>query len=85
VARVYRTVIAVLNHAARTLRDGKRPWLMSAVPRIEPPDWHDRLPLCRLTWEHQDRLLVALPAHLVPMALLAASTGAREQEVCQLR
>jgi len=39
----------------------------------------------RLTWEQQDRLVAALPAHLVGPVLLALSTGARQHEITTLR
>ena len=85
VARCYRTTVAVLNHAARVLRDGNRPWLAIATPKIVAPDWGDARKPYRLTWREQDALFEALPAHLQCPALFAVATGAREQEVMSLR
>ncbi len=90
VARAYRTATAVLNHAARVLRDGNKPWLSQAVPKLIPPDWQDQLPPYRLTWQEQDTLLGILGAntrrkHLVAPVLFGLSTGARQQEICQLQ
>ncbi len=90
VARAYRTATAVLNHAARVLRDGNSPWLCQAVPKLTPPDWDDKLPPYRLTWEEQDRLLQVLAeskrrSHLVAPVLFGLSTGARQQEICQFQ
>jgi integrase len=85
VARVYRTVVAVLNHASRVLRDGNRPWLIHAVPKITAPDWRDKRQPYRLTWDDQDRLLQHCGEQLMPPVLFALATGAREQEVCALR
>lgn len=85
VKRTLGVVIAVLNHAAKVLRDGNRPWLETAVPRLEPPDWADGVQPYRLTWEEQDRLIGVLPKHLVDPALFSLATGAREQEVASLQ
>ena len=85
VARALRTVIAVLNYAARVLRDGNQPWLATAVPRIEQPDWGDSTQPVRLTWEEQDHLVAALPSHLVAPVLFAVWTGARQNEIVTLR
>lgn len=84
VERALRTVTAVLNYAARVLRDGNAPWLGQAVPKFVAPDWGQRKPF-RLSWEDQDRLTDALPYHLVPAVLFAVSTGARQAEVTTLR
>lgn len=85
VARAVRTVTAVLNLAARVLRDGARPWLETAVPRITAPDWNDRLAAHRLSWDEQDRLLGELAAHLVRPVAFGLWTGAREHEIVALR
>ncbi len=83
VARTLRTVTAVLNYAARVLRDGDRPWLGMAVPKLIAPDWGTRQPV-RLTWEEQDWLIEALPAALIAPVLFAVATGAREHEITTL-
>jgi len=85
VARAYRTVTAVLNYSARVLRDGNRPWLSYAVPKITAPDWNDQRPPYRLTWEEQDALIEVLADHLKMPTLFALATGAREQEVAGMR
>ena len=38
-----------------------------------------------LSWEEQQGLFQALPAHLARMCLFKVNTGCREQEVCSLR
>ncbi|MEA3275514.1 MAG: tyrosine-type recombinase/integrase [Pseudomonadota bacterium] len=85
IKRTLGVVTAVLNHAARVLRDGNMPWLSTAVPKLEAPDWNDQRPPYKLTWEEQDRLVSHLPTHLVAPALFSVATGAREQEVASLR
>lgn len=85
VKRTLAVVTAVLNHAARVLRDGNTPWLTTAVPKLQAPDWNDAKQPYRLTWEEQDRLISFLPAHLVGPALFSLATGAREQEVAALK
>lgn len=85
VGRAYRTITAVLNYAARSLRDGNRPWLTYAVPKISAPDWQDGRRPYRLTWREQDGLVEALPEHLRCPVRFALATGAREQEVVSLR
>ncbi len=85
VKRTIGVVVAVLNHAARVLRDGNRPWLEFAVPKIQPPDWKDAIQPYRLTWDEQDNLINRLPPHIRAAALFAVSTGAREQEIAFLR
>lgn len=84
VARALRTTSAVLNLAARVLRDGNQPWLGCAVPKLIAPDWGTRQPI-RITWDEQDRLIAALPALLVPPVLFALATGARQAEITTLR
>ncbi|MCP4410337.1 MAG: hypothetical protein GY807_21845, partial [Gammaproteobacteria bacterium] len=41
VDRTYHTLLSVLHHAARVLRDGNEPWLRYSVPKIVSPDWED--------------------------------------------
>lgn len=85
IKRTLGVVAAVLNHAARVLRDGNTPWLSMAVPKLEAPDWNDQRPPYKLTWEEQDRLVSHLPSHLIAPALFNLATGAREQEVASLK
>ncbi|PUB87022.1 MAG: hypothetical protein DBP02_01910 [gamma proteobacterium symbiont of Ctena orbiculata] len=87
-ARAYRTAVAVLNYAARVLRDGNKPWLATAVPKIVPPDWNDTLPPYPLGWDEQDKLVAKMnkttAKHLIAPTLFGVNTGAREQEICSL-
>jgi len=85
VKRTLGVVVAVLNHAARVLRDDNVPWLSVAVPKIQSPDWNDGKRPYKLTWEEQDDLFSRLPAHLRSAALFAIATGAREQEIASLK
>lgn len=85
VARTIDAATSVLNHAARVLRDGNRPWLWTAVPRLQAPDWGDKRKPYRMTWEEQDKLVAELPDHLSAPVLFSLATGAREQEVVSLR
>ncbi|MEW8200216.1 MAG: site-specific integrase [Candidatus Thiodiazotropha endolucinida] len=88
IARAYRTAVAVLNYAARVLRDGNQPWLTTAVPKITPPDWNDTLPPYPLDWAEQDRLIQQMDKktarHLIAPALFGIYCGPREQEICAL-
>ncbi len=80
-------VSAVLNRAARVWRteDGT-PWLEYAPPRLTRLSTKgQRGRPYPLSWVEQDRLVKALPRHLVDAALFAVNTGCREQEICQLR
>lgn len=85
VARAYRTTTAVLNYAARVLRQGNQPWLRTAVPKMTPPDWQDSRPPYRLTWTEQDTLAKQLADHLITPMLFGIATGAREKEIASLR
>lgn len=85
VAKVLSVVSTVLNYAARVLRDGPKPWLVTAPPKLVPPDWNDRRRPVQLTWEEQDRLVAELADHLVPPVLFALYTGARQGEIVSLR
>ncbi|MCU7933701.1 MAG: tyrosine-type recombinase/integrase [Candidatus Thiodiazotropha sp. (ex Dulcina madagascariensis)] len=89
IARTYRTLVAVLNYTARVMRDGNTPWLSTAVPKITPPDWNDRLPPYHLDWTEQDRLAKHMDKktarHLIAPMLFGINCGAREQEICALR
>lgn len=59
-------------------------WLLVA-PRIRLlPETDARKPY-PLNWEEQERLFAELPLHLREMALFAANTGCRDQEICQLK
>lgn len=85
IAKALSVIVTVLNHAARVLRDGPKPWLETAVPKLEAPDWNDKRRPIQLTWEEQDRLIAELLAHLVSPVLFALYTGARQEEIAALR
>lgn len=84
VTRALSTVVTVLNYAARVLRDGNVPWLTLTPPKISAPDWGERQPR-PISWEEQDRLIEALPDHLVGPVLFALATGARQAEITTLK
>ncbi len=75
----------ILNLAARKWRDEYGLTWLETPPILSMLEVDDsRLPY-PLSWEEQEFLLKALPAHLAPMALYKVNTGCREQEVAQLR
>ncbi|WP_295456077.1 tyrosine-type recombinase/integrase [uncultured Thiodictyon sp.] len=84
VGRAVRTASTVLRFAAAVLRDGHVPWLAVTPPKLRLPDWgtRQRRPI---TWEEQDRLIDALPEHLIGPVLFALATGARQAEITTLR
>lgn len=84
VGRTIQAVSTVLHFAAEVLRDGHQPWLATAPPKLRAPDWGSRQPR-PITWEEQDRLVAALPAHLVAPVLFALATGARQAEITTLQ
>jgi len=84
IKRILRIVTAVLNQAARVYRDGAHPWLQT-VPLLRAPNWNDERQAYPLSWKEQQALFDCLPTHLARMAGFALYTGARDQEVCQLR
>ncbi len=75
----------ILNLAARAWRDERGVTWLETAPLIAMARVTDAAKPYPLDWEEQRRLLAALPAHLVPMALFKVNTGTREQEVCRLR
>jgi len=80
-----KVVRRILNLAASEWLDEHGLTWLAAAPKIKLlPDLHKRLPY-PLTWEEQDALFSALPAHLAEMALFTVNTGCRDQEVCGLR
>lgn len=83
VGRALRTVSTVLHFAAEVLRDGNTPWLSLAPPKLRAPDWGSRQPR-PITWQEQDALVAALPAHLIGPVLFALATGARQAEITTL-
>ena len=80
-------VSTVLNRAASVWRDEHgRPWLSQAPAKISRMSLKGKQAKAYpLTWTEQDRLVKALPGHLVGPVLFAVNTGCREQEICRLR
>ena len=85
VERTLHTVSAVLNYAARVLRDGNKPWLITQPPKIVAPDWNDQTVPYQLSWDEQDKLVSYLADHLIPPVQFGLATGAREAEITSLR
>jgi integrase len=76
----------ILTLASRVWRDEQgRPWLTTAPPIIEMPNWGDSAEPYPLSWDEQKGLFRELPDHLAKMALFAVNSGLREQGVCWLR
>lgn len=59
-------------------------WLATA-PKIKLLPENDKRKPYPLTWSEQEQLFRELPQHLKQMALFAANTGCRDQEICNLR
>lgn len=86
VKRDLAVVRRILTLASRVWRDNEgRPWLTTAPPLLEMPNWDDAAEPYPLSWVEQEKLFNALPVHLEKMALFAINTGLREQGVCWLR
>lgn len=84
VGHALRTAKTVLRYASMVLRDQHRPWLALVPPTLRAPDWGTRQPY-PISWEEQDRLVSALPAHLVAPVMWTLATGARQGEAMGLR
>lgn len=85
VGRTLQAVSTVLHYAATVLMDDEgEPWLKRVPPKLSAPDWGARQPR-PVSWEEQDQLVAALPAHLVAPVLFALATGARQAEIVSLR
>lgn len=75
----------ILNLCARAWRgEHGLTWLVTAPIITMETKKDGRLPY-PLSWEEQSVLFQQLPGYLQRMALFKVNTGAREQEVCQLR
>ena len=87
---------ATINHALklvrRILRLAEYEWMdqfgltwLERAPRIRMlPNPNPRQPY-PLSWDEQQMLFSALPAHLAEMALFTVNTGCRDAEVCRLQ
>lgn len=81
----FKIVRRILNLAATEWTDEYGMSWLQLAPKIRLlPDTNKRLPH-PLTWDEQERLFRALPAHLAEMALFAVNTGCRDGEICRLR
>ncbi len=80
-----KVVRRIVNLAASEWVDEQGLTWLASPPKIKLlPDTDKRGPY-PLSWDEQDRLFQALPAHLARMALFAVNTGCRDREVCNLR
>ncbi len=85
VERTLASVRMVLSAAHERWRHfNGEPWLRAA-PIISRVDWGDAQPGYPLTWTEENLLLGCQPLHLAKESVFASNTGAREQEVVQLR
>lgn len=75
----------ILNLASTEWMDEHGLTWLEHTPKIKMlPELDLRKPY-PLSWEEQNRLFKALPAHLEKMALFAVNTGCRDREICELR
>jgi integrase len=80
-----KVVRRIVNLAAGEWVDEQGLTWLASPPKVKlQPDTHKRGPY-PLSWDEQDRLFQALPAHLAQMALFAVNTGCGDREVCNLR
>ena len=75
----------ILFLAAKEWRDEYGLTWLATAPGIRFLPERDRRDPYPLSWDEQERLFAALPAHLASMALFKVNTGCREQEVCRLQ
>jgi integrase len=80
-----KVVRRILNLASSEWVDDNGLTWIPAAPKIKLlPDVNKRQPY-PLSWQEQASLLREVPDYLAQMALFAANTGCRDQEVCRLR
>ena len=75
----------ILNLAASEWMDSNNLTWLNNAPKIKLLPVNDARKPYPLNWEEQERLFETLPLHLRRMALFAANTGCRDQEICSLR
>lgn len=87
-----RTINYGLQLVRRILNLSANEWLdefglswLAAAPRIRLLSELDKREPYPLNFDEQERLFAELPQHLRQMALFAANTGCRDQEICHLR
>jgi len=82
---IYLSVVRrILNLSARLWRDDNGLTWLESAPLIQMLPTTDARKPYPLSWDEQQRLFQALPAHLARMCLFKVNTGCREQEVCNL-
>jgi len=85
IGRDLSAVRRILNLAARLWRDEHGLTWLETPPLIQLPSTPNARKAYPLSWEEQQLLFEALPAHLQAMALFKVNTGCRDNEVCQLQ
>ena len=80
-----KVVRRILNLAVTEWIDEHGLTWLHAAPRIKMLPVTDMKKPYPINWEEQDRLMKELPKHLAQMALFAANTGCRDNEICSLR
>lgn len=74
----------ILHLCATTWKDDKLTWL-EKEPKITLLSVNDAAKIYALSYDDQDRFFKKMQSHLSDMALFTVNTGARQNEVCQLR
>lgn len=75
----------ILNLAARSWREGGKPWLPGLPTLITMLDEDDGRQAMQMAWAKQREALQDLPKHLARMALFDLNTGLRDEPLCNLR
>jgi len=83
--RALEVVRHILNLASRSWRDEHGLTWLASPPLIKMLKVTDARPAYPISWDEQDFLLQALPAHLQRMVLFKVNSGTREAEVCGLQ
>jgi integrase len=76
----------ILNLAASSWKHENNQFWLDKAPKLTmlPLEGHQRAPM-PISWDEQDRLIDALPAHLKRMALFTLNTCIRDDVVCNLQ
>lgn len=80
-----KVVRRILNLASSEWVDDNGLTWIPAAPKIKLLPDVDKRQLYPLSWQEQASLLREVPYYLAQMALFAANTGCRDQEVCRLQ
>jgi len=78
-------VSQILKRAATDWRDDNNLTWLAEAPKIKLLPENDKRQPYPISWEEQETLFSALPAHLKRMALFAVNTGCRDSEICSLK